>query len=207
MKKLLQTLSILTCISFSAYAQNVNIPDANFKALLIANTSINTDADKKNISVQEATAFTGTIDAGYAGISSLLGIEAFVNITILSCQANQLTSLDVSKNTKLAVLYCNANKLTHLDVSNLPGLNYFKCSDNQLSCIRALNAQFKNNWIKDASASYSETCTVGVEDDIINAPKTLAKIYNLQGQEVHRHYSGLVIYQYTDGSTEKVIQE
>lgn len=206
MRKLFTSI-LLTCIVLSAYSQNVNIPDANFKALLLANTSINTDTDKNNISVQEAMAYTGTIDAGYAGISSLQGIEAFVNITILSCQANQLTTLDVSKNTNLSILYCNVNKLTSLDVSNLSKLNYFKCTDNQLTCIRALNTQFKNNWTKDASAIYSETCTTGVEDEILKAPKVIAKIYNIQGQEVSRYHAGLVIYQYTDGSTEKVVQE
>ena len=39
----------------------VNIPDANFKACLLANTSINT-IDDGEISYAEAEAFTGTIE-------------------------------------------------------------------------------------------------------------------------------------------------
>ncbi len=35
----------------------------------------------------------------------------------LGCGSNQLTALDVSKNTKLEVLSCSRNRLTTLDVS------------------------------------------------------------------------------------------
>lgn len=36
----------------------------------------------------------------------------------LRCGDNQLTSLDVSKNTSLVLLWCSENQLTNLDVSN-----------------------------------------------------------------------------------------
>ena len=62
MKKLLLNLTIVLCTAFTALAQNVNIPDANFKAYLVGRTdSINTNKDTE-ISVQEAEAFTGKID-------------------------------------------------------------------------------------------------------------------------------------------------
>jgi hypothetical protein len=57
MKKLLLVLLALPLIGFG---QNVNIPDANFKAYLVGNTAINTNGDTE-IQVSEATAFTGTI--------------------------------------------------------------------------------------------------------------------------------------------------
>ena len=39
------------------------------------------------------------------------------NITELDCNENQLTALDVSKNTALTTLWCGNNQLTVLDVS------------------------------------------------------------------------------------------
>ena len=61
-------------------AQNVNIPDANFKSYLLANSGINTNSDSE-ISIAEAQAFTGELLINGLSISDLTGIEAFVNIT------------------------------------------------------------------------------------------------------------------------------
>ena len=70
-----------------ANAQNVNIPDANFKAALVNNSSINTNMDTE-IQISEASAFNGTIDCSYMNISNLTGIEAFVSLTNLLCYTN-----------------------------------------------------------------------------------------------------------------------
>jgi hypothetical protein len=58
-----------------AIAQNVNIPDANFKAALIGNAAINTNGDGE-IQVSEAEAYTGGINVGSKGIADLTGVEA-----------------------------------------------------------------------------------------------------------------------------------
>ena len=57
MKKL---LLILLCLPFIGFGQNVNIPDANFKAYLVGNTAINTNGDTE-IQVSEANSYTGYI--------------------------------------------------------------------------------------------------------------------------------------------------
>ncbi len=100
-----------------ANAQNVNIPDANFKAALLAISDLNTDTDKLNISIAEASAFKGDLEINSNEIKALTGIEAFVNIKKLHCASNQLTHLDISKNTELTFLYCSHNLLTSLDIS------------------------------------------------------------------------------------------
>src|SRR5688572_27138744 len=82
-------------------AQNVNFSDRRFKTLLLANDSINTDSNKREISALEALSFKGTIDVSGNKIRSLQGIEAFVNLKKLICSANKLTSLDLSKNSRL----------------------------------------------------------------------------------------------------------
>ena len=61
--------SAMASIAFitGAYTQNVTIPDANFKAALVANASINTNMDTE-IQISEAAAFTGGINVSNSGI-------------------------------------------------------------------------------------------------------------------------------------------
>jgi len=130
MKKTLLFL-LLSSITTLVYSQ-VNIPDANFKAYLVGNSAINTNGDTE-IQVLEATNFTGLLDCSSLIISSLTGVEAFVNITKLYCDSNQLNYLDVSQNTLLTELRCGYNQLTSLDVSQNTSLDALNCAGNQLS--------------------------------------------------------------------------
>ncbi|AZI38696.1 T9SS type A sorting domain-containing protein [Epilithonimonas vandammei] len=157
MKKQLLILScFLSCLL--SYAQNVNIPDANFKAYLVGNSEINTNGDDE-IQVSEASAFTGEINVSNKGISLLWGIEYFTEITGLDCSLNSIQNLDlstnkklvtlkcsgfnnngnpmgqietlnVSQNTNLKTLICSGNKLTSLDVSTNLQLEYLDCNSN-----------------------------------------------------------------------------
>lgn len=94
----------------------VNIPDANFKAALVANTAINTNANNE-IECTEAIAYTGVINVDNIVIADLTGIEAFINITSLSSNNNQvgtgfttfLDTLDVSNFTSLTSISCTGN--------------------------------------------------------------------------------------------------
>jgi len=55
------------------------------------------------------------------GISDLTGIEHFTALRRLDCTHNQLTQLDLSKNTSLIWLDCSHNKLTgRMDLTNSP---------------------------------------------------------------------------------------
>ena len=119
MKKLLLILIALPMIGFG---QNVNIPDAIFKAYLVGNSLINTNGDTE-IQVSETTAFNGVIDIYGMGIYDLTGIEYFTALTTLSCGGNSVTSLDVSNNTALLALFCEANPLQSLDISSNINLN------------------------------------------------------------------------------------
>ena len=115
-------------------AQNVIIPDANFKAYLVGNTAINTNLDTE-IQVSEANAFTGTITCAFLNISDLTGIEEFTALTILYCENNQLTSIDVSQNDVLQEFNCVANLLTSVDVSNNSALVALWCGGNLLTTL------------------------------------------------------------------------
>jgi Leucine-rich repeat (LRR) protein len=109
----------------------IDIPDANFKAYLVANFDKNKDDE---ISISEAAVVT-VISCDSKNISSLKGIEYFTALTKLYCSANQLTSLDLSKNTALTELSCYSNQLTSLDLSKNTALTYLSCSSNRLDSL------------------------------------------------------------------------
>ena len=116
MKMKTRLLSTLVMLGFglNVIAQNVAIPDANFKASLLANTGINTDIDGSvgEISVAEAAAYNGTIYCVGLGITDLTGIEAFTSLASLNCANNSISTIDVSNNIFLNFLFCTNNNLT-----------------------------------------------------------------------------------------------
>ncbi len=143
MKKI---LLFITLISFTiTQAQIVNIPDTNFKnKLLSANTTndiakdsngnpmvIDTNNDNE---IQESEAQNVyELDVFNSNISDLIGVEAFVNLTLLFCAYNQLSNLNVSTNTSLTRLWCYENLLSNLDVSANTSLTLLDCRHNQLN--------------------------------------------------------------------------
>ncbi|NHN27390.1 T9SS type A sorting domain-containing protein [Flavobacterium jejuense] len=138
----------------------VNIPDANFKAYLVANTAINTNGNTE-IECSEASAFTGTINCSYLGISDLTGIEAFVNLTYLYCIDNQLSSLDVSQNTSLISLLCFSNQLSSLDVGQNTSLTQLRCYYNQLSSLDVS----QNTSLIDLWCSYNQLSSLDLSQN------------------------------------------
>lgn len=109
----------------------VTIPDANFKAALLANTSINT-IDDGEITYGEAEAFTGIIDVENLGIAALTGIEAFANLTQLDANRNDLTSVDLAYNTALTHVFLWTNDLETIDLSRNTAITNLNLNSNQL---------------------------------------------------------------------------
>ena len=134
MKKSLLSIIAIATIGFVSTAQNVNIPDANFKAYLVGNSLINTNMDAE-IQVSEASAFTGVISAGSLSINDMTGLEAFIAIQALFCQGNNLTSLNISSNTGLLYVECSSNSMTSLDLSQNAVLQTLECGGNALTTI------------------------------------------------------------------------
>ena len=60
----------------------------------------------------------------------------------LYCDDNQITSLDVSYNPKLVIIYCNNNNLSSLDVSNNANLQLLCCDGNQYTITVSANRTF-----------------------------------------------------------------
>ena len=119
------------CFSETSFAQIVTIPDANFKAALVANPAINTNGDGE-IQVSEAEVYDGYIDVYNMGISDLTGIEAFTSLTGLFCHYNSVSSLDLSQNIKLKNLGCVGNSMSSLNISQNVDLVSINCQNNSL---------------------------------------------------------------------------
>jgi len=153
MKKLLQITAVyFALVAFNhATAQNVTIPDNNFKnRLLIANTANGIAKDENGTNIQIDSNNDGEIQesealnvyelyVNQALISDLTGIEAFTNLTLLYCYSNNLTAIDVSNNTNLVDLVCSSNNITAIDVSSNTNLVNLNCMSNDLTTIDLSN--------------------------------------------------------------------
>ena len=142
MKKKL--LSILLCLvmvagllptaAFAAgYVEinETNFPDAKFRSFVKENL------DKNNDGILDAgeIAAVKMIEANKMGIKSLEGVGFFTALETLKCWDNELTGLDLSKNTKLTSLSCSENELTALDVSKNTELTRLYCGSNRLTAL------------------------------------------------------------------------
>jgi len=174
----MKLLLLILALPLFCFGQNVNIPDANFKAYLVGDIAINTNGDNE-IQVSEASTFNGTISliqgpgGGFLSglnIADLTGIEAFVSLTTLICAYNPLTSLDVSACSALSYLYCTSNELTSLNLKNGTSLNngsIIAFDNPNLNCIEVDNVAWSTaNWLQiDTTASFSLNCSgVGISD-------------------------------------------
>lgn len=111
-----------------------NFPDSFFRFYISANYDIDKDgylSDEEIAKVKEITVYGGNENQGQ--ISSLTGIEFFTALEKLDCSSNQLSALDVSKNTALVELNCGANLLANLNTSQNSALQKLWCSNNQLT--------------------------------------------------------------------------
>ena len=118
-------------VSSGLAIDETNFPDANFRSYVLAKFDSNGDEKLDD----EEIANVKYIFAPSKTISSLKGIEYFTELKELDCGNNQLTSLDVSKNTKLVKLICSKNALTSLNTSHNPLLKKLDIYNNKITSI------------------------------------------------------------------------
>ncbi len=162
MEKLFRACAGLVCacfLSFSVSAQPhlVDIPDANFRAALKANSSLTGCFVGDQLDVDcNGVKNLMSLYVDYKNISSIEGVQYFAGLTSLSfssnnvvttpelpaglrylgCNSNQITSI-TSLPANLEWFDCRNNKLVNLP--SLPvGLKGFSCSYNQLTSLPAL---------------------------------------------------------------------
>lgn len=148
--------------------KRTDIKDEHFANYLFSRFDTNGDGV---LSLAERNAVT-SITVRTDTIASLQGIEYFKNLTYLNCRGvntwnnstqsytrGQLTSLDVSHNTKLQALYCYYNNLTSLDLSKNTELTDLVCHQNQLTSLDISNnvaltyLEFSSNLIETMDLS------------------------------------------------------
>lgn len=128
---------ILGVLSMSAFADSsvaineTNFPDENFRNFI----SNRFDSDKNGSLSEKEISSTESILLYNMSVSNLKGIEFFTSLQKLECNSNQLSSLDVSKNTALKVLNCDGNQLKDLDVSKNTSLITLSCRNNQITSL------------------------------------------------------------------------
>jgi Leucine-rich repeat (LRR) protein len=104
------------------------IPDANFEQALIDQAIDVTPKDGKVLT--SAIAGIKILDLDERNIGDLTGIQDFVALETLNCYDNNLTSLNVSKNTALTTLYCGYNgNLDRLDLTKNTALVNLSCNN------------------------------------------------------------------------------
>ena len=136
-----------------------NFPDAEFRSWIMNNISGASDGwltDAEIAEVKEINCKGTYYKRG--SLVSLQGIEFFTSLTQLACSYNQLTSLDVSKNTALTNLECGSNQLTSLDVSKNIFLEKLYCESNKLASLDVS----KNTTLKTLSCYRNQLTSLDV---------------------------------------------
>ena len=116
-----------------------------------------------------------SLNVSSSNIFSLAGIEYMTDLETLYCHDNELTMLDLSKNTALTILYCYDNYLTTLILSENHNLEELGCSDNRLTMlILPQNSSLiwlncGNNYLSSLDVSYNTKLeTLSLSDNRLN---------------------------------------
>ena len=170
---------------------------------------------------------------GSYNMITTLDVSQNLALTYLTCTENQLTSIDLTQNSSLSQFWCAWNQLTSIDTRQNPVLTELACSYNQLECLNMKSGGNTNityftaignpnlicievddvgystsNWTNiDAQTLFSSACAnpcnLGI-DEVFNTTKELIKIVDLMGRETEDKPNTMLIYIYSDGTTEKV---
>jgi hypothetical protein len=213
-----KTISNLTGIeAFTA----LDSLDCSFNLLTTLNLSMNTvltylDCSQNSlpsVDVSSNTALT-TLYCRNAKMKTI-DVGSNVSLMFLDCSFNQLVSVGLSTNASLLSLVCNSNQLTSLDVSANSSLAILSCYSNpSLAQICISTDQLADttvwNTLKDATTQWNASCVpTGLDDNFLEpASKKLVGVYTPLGQAIRKEdaLNGLYIYQYSDGSTRKVMK-
>ena len=149
------TFVLVFLFSIDLYGQTVNIPDSNFlQALIDLGVDSNGDGEIQFIEAEAKE----TLIIISEEINSLVGINAFQNLTYLSFSGSQLASLDLdlhlltrldcfasltflnlSSVPNLRILNCIGNKINSLDLTHVPLLESLHCESNEFESLDVTN--------------------------------------------------------------------
>jgi Leucine-rich repeat (LRR) protein len=140
MKKIV--LFLLLC-SLTTQGQIINIPDANFKAVLLNTLNVATsnnlplDSNNNGEIEQNEALFVTNIGIVESNVTNVTGIEYFTNLKLLNVFENNITTLDFTMLPSLEYLYINSNPLTSLNVTGLVNLKELTVVGSNLNTLDA----------------------------------------------------------------------
>ncbi len=111
--------------NYAAVVNNYFFPDTNFRDYLKNSFGTFISTSQRNN--------TTTLNLINKKIADLTGIKYFTELKVLQLYNNQLTTLDLSNNTKLTRVECVYNQLTQLNLSNNSNLTQLECDNNRLT--------------------------------------------------------------------------
>lgn len=175
MKKIVLFLFFITTI---AHSQIVNIPDANFKNILINANSSNYVA--KNLSdaffkidanddgeIQYSEALQVSYLQLYnTNISNVIGIEYFTNLINLQCSYNNINDVDLLSLVNIQTINLSYNNLNQINTNTLINLTSLSCSNNNITSVdltnnsNLLNINFDSNNLQTLDISNLNQLTV-----------------------------------------------
>ncbi|MBO3116743.1 leucine-rich repeat domain-containing protein [Winogradskyella sp. DF17] len=153
------------CVDIFTY-----VPDDNFEQALI---DAGLDDTLDNLVLTENINVITDLDIANSNITSLLGIQDFIQLQNLNCSTNSienvdlsnnvqlvqlditnndLENLDLSSNTQLLELYCGNNFIESLNLTNNIALTILNCSNNILSSLDVSG----NTLLADLDASFNQ---------------------------------------------------
>ena len=191
MKKTLLLLIAVMMASMAARADllinDTTFPDANFRAYMMSEYPSGVIPAIDLIKRTE-------LNLSYKQISDATGIRFFPNLTHLDLYSNNLSSIDVSQNTKLTYLNVGYNHLTTIDVTNNRDLEELYCQSNQFTTLQITDMPRLNTfWVVKNPLLTGLYCwrNVLTSLDVSNCPEliqlkcynnaNLNKIYGLAG--------------------------
>ena len=151
------------------YVQEIRIHDAETNDYIPYMMDVDKNRDGQ-ISVNEAKSVRGLLLSYWDenteiqecfNIQSMPEIRYFTALECLDCSYNQLTSLDLSKNTALTELCCYENQLTSLDLSKNTALKSLDCGYNQLTSLDLS----KNTALKSLLCGYNQLTSLDLSNN------------------------------------------
>ena len=134
-----------------------NFPDDAFRELL--QLVLNSYMDDEDRVPKEILELVTQIPFSERNIKSVEGIQYFTNLTALDLSNNDISSIDLSKNTELTDLKLSGNQLTDLDISHNTNLKRLDAYDNRLSELDLSN----NLNLQKVDVGNRDTATDGVK--------------------------------------------
>ena len=197
------TLLMATMAWADVEINETNFPDENFRNWVLkqwyASGRVLTDAEIAEVTI---------VDVIYEGVQTLQGIEFFTALRKLHCYNNQLTVIDVSKNTALTTFACFQNQINGaaMDalVESLPTVNsgmlyviYNEDEQNEMTEAQAVTAKAKG-WMPKFTLDGKNWLDYDGPDrirSIDNGQLIIDNeaVYNIAGQRLQKMRKGINI--------------